>query len=121
MVSIDLSSFTENVVEEEGGGIDNQSDGAFSVTRSTIAGNRATQGGGLNSGSDAAFIVESTTISGNTATISAGGLLVGDPITLSNSTVANNSAPAGGGLEKVADSRQSAPARPREEPRQVKS
>jgi CSLREA domain-containing protein len=131
VVTLADSTFTNNTAQDQGGGIDNRSDGTFTLTRIQVSGNKATQGGGIDSHSDAAVtlthseisgnqaergggiatnmdasdVVENTTVSGNTASVEGGGVLVLAPVTLSSATIAHNSAPVGGGIHKVGDSK----------------
>lgn len=105
MVSVAASSFEGNTAEDQGGGIDSSSDGAFTVTDSQVSGNHAVRGGGLSSNSDADHTVENTTISGNAASAEGGGVVVLDPVMLASSTIADNTAPIGGGIQKLGDSR----------------
>ena len=72
--------------------------GDVTIRGSTISGNNADIGGGIGIGSvygHAATITDST-ISGNTANVRVGGLLTNIALTLTNSTVAFNSAHASG-------------------------
>jgi hypothetical protein len=99
------SQVSGNQASFRGGGVENLSDAAFMVAYSEVSGNQAAHGAGFGSDSDSSYIVENSTISGNVATVEGGGLLVLAPVTLASNTIAHNSAPLGGGLRKVGDSR----------------
>lgn len=81
-----------------GGGIFNWY-GTFTVTSSTLSGNTATFGGGgiANYGT---LTISSSTLSGNSATVNGGGIKNSSPgkLTISGSTVLDNTAPAGADL-----------------------
>jgi HYR domain/Secretion system C-terminal sorting domain len=82
-----------------GGGICNN--GTLTVTNSTISGNTTSGDGGgiLNNGQNATLTVTNSTISGNTSTASnGGGINNTGTMSVSNSTITNNSASAGGGI-----------------------
>jgi hypothetical protein len=83
---------------DTGGGI--FADNGGYALRSTIDNNYSSgTGGGI--ASHAAFFVSNSTISGNVARTKAGGgifVRVFDAMSVSNSTIANNSAPKGGGI-----------------------
>ncbi len=84
-----------------GGGIYN--DGKLSLTKSTISGNSSDWGGGglLNFDYGEATIINST-ISGNSISLSSGGGILNQGLmTVSNTTIANNSAATGGGIGGV--------------------
>ncbi|OUX52292.1 MAG: hypothetical protein CBE43_01010 [Rhodopirellula sp. TMED283] len=80
--------------------------GNLSIVSSTIAGNDASAaGGGVAAlGTASSMVVLNSTLSGNTATGIGGGVYSQNtPITLSNSTVAFNTAGTGGGVGLLAD------------------
>ncbi len=80
-----------------GGGIYNS--GTLTVSGSTLSANSASSGGGTaNSGK---LVVRNSTLSGNTASNSGGGILNsgGATLTISNSTLSDNSANSGGGID----------------------
>jgi len=80
--------------------------GTLSVVSSTIAGNNASaNGGGVAAlGAVSSLVVLNSTVSGNTAIGDGGGVYSQNtPVTLSNSTVAFNTAETGGGVGLLAD------------------
>ena len=80
--------------------------GNLSIVSSTIAGNNASaNGGGIAAfGAASSLVVLNSTVSGNTAVGDGGGVYSQNtPITLSNSTVAFNTAGTGGGVGLLAD------------------
>ncbi len=90
----------------EGGAIANVNDGVVEVVSSTIADNTAQSGGGaiqINSGTTT---VRKSTLSGNTVADGGGGAFsyyiwnadLGGPLTIEQSTIANNSAKLGGAI-----------------------
>ena len=81
-----------------GGGIHHVGDAPLQVVRSTLSGNFAETGGGVFADSDGEAVIENTTISGNRAGQLGGGLLVSSRVTTQNSTIADNNAPSGGGI-----------------------
>lgn len=93
-------------VAAEGGGIRNA--GVLSLTRVVVTGNAATQngnGGGIaTAGAGSALTVSQSTIASNTAAGAGGGIHADEQLTLTNSTVSGNAAGGhGGGLYFVAD------------------
>lgn len=99
-----------------GGGV-YQAGGVGTFTACTFSGNTAGSGGGLEIINSNASIFNST-ISGNTATINGGGIqfdtIAGGNKTLmlQNSTIANNTSPAAGGLRVVSSGGSLATAQP---------
>lgn len=104
-ISVSDTTFRENLAGADGGGFNTYD--IASITSSTFVGNNALRGGGLASvGGDTTLT--NVTISANTAVDSGGGLfnmgpLIGDisaggGMQANHITVANNSAPTGGGI-----------------------
>lgn len=94
LVMID-SRVVDNTSTAIDGGISNG--GTAVVIRSLIAGNASEFGGGIGNGGD--LRVENSTISGNVASVSSGGIdNLGGSVELLHVTVADNSAPTGGGI-----------------------
>lgn len=90
-----------NSAANGGGGIYNS--GTLTLTRSTISGNSTSGAGGGILNTDGAIAVTNATISGNTATNGGGGIALtsGGALTtasMTNSTIARNSAVSGGGI-----------------------
>ncbi len=85
-----------NAPENNGGGILNQ--GLLTVTNSTIAGNLATFGGGISTEGPGITTLTNTTIAHNSASEDGGGLSVetGGTVSLKNVTVGDNLADTGG-------------------------
>jgi CSLREA domain-containing protein len=81
-----------------GGGIHHVGDAPLAVARSTLSGNAAGNGGGVFTDGDGEAILENTTVSGNRANEFGGGVLVSSRLTVRNSTVTNNLAASGGGI-----------------------
>jgi predicted outer membrane repeat protein len=96
-LTISTTAITGNTAAV-GGGIHHVGDAPVQVSRSTVSGNVAEGGGGVFADSDGEATVENTTISGNRASQFGGGLLVSSRLTIRNSTVADNNAPSGGGI-----------------------
>src|SRR5919106_3113414 len=122
--AIENSRIRGNKSASEGGGIDSRGDGPFlitttaitgntavvggaihhvgdatlAVTRSTLSGNFAEDGGGVLTDGDGETTIENTTVSGNRAGQFGGGVLVSSRLLVRNSTVANNLAALGGGI-----------------------
>jgi hypothetical protein len=111
---IENSTITGNTAHNNGGGI--ESDGInLTITGSTISNNTSGSYGG---GIDAAYSkyglnISGSTISGNTATDGGGGLSVYnrdrspaspkyEPVSIGTTTISNNQAPLGGGIDLVA-------------------
>ncbi len=86
---------------DQGGGGAIRNAGALTLTRSVVAGSRATNGAGggiLSTGAGATLAIAASTISGNSAR-DGGGIAAGGAMTLVDSTVYGNSAAdLGGGL-----------------------
>ena len=95
-LSIANDSFSGNKASDSGGGIYNT--GTLTVSNSTFSSNTALNGGGLANYGLAT--VTASVFNGNSATYSGGGGIfnVNGTITLSNSTLAYNSAPVGGAV-----------------------
>lgn len=97
-LTIDRTAITGNTASI-GGGIYLYDADDLRVTNSTISGNAATagSGGGIAIDSSTVVSLQHATIAGNTATVGGGGIFVasGLPITLENTVVADNAAPAG--------------------------
>jgi CSLREA domain-containing protein len=87
-----------NVAASRGAGIDNA--GNVSLFYSTVSGNRTTggSGGGLAGEVDSNTGVFYATLSGNSASANGGGIVTGGSLQLQQTTIAANSAGAGGGL-----------------------
>jgi len=82
-----------------GGAIHHVGDATLAVTRSTLSGNFAESGGGVLTDGDGEATVENTTVSGNRAGQFGGGFLVSSRLTIRNTTVINNLAASGGGID----------------------
>ncbi|MGO9914062.1 MAG: choice-of-anchor Q domain-containing protein [Isosphaeraceae bacterium] len=80
----------------DGGGVDNS--GTLSVTNATISGNSAVNGAGIDNEAGGILTVQSSTFTGNTATSDGGGIANSGTATLTNTTLAANSAAQGGGI-----------------------
>ncbi len=99
---INDSTIDQNTASGSGGGIN--SDSTTKIIDSTISNNQADSGAGFNSSgfdSDSTFI--NSTISGNTAKVNGGGIFVSTEYgyhTVTNSTITNNSAPDGAGIDQ---------------------
>ena len=79
-----------------GGGIDNA--GMLTLSADTVSGNTATgNGGGIENEAGATLIISDSTIAGNTAGGNGGGIDNAGTITITNSTIAGNSATDGHG------------------------
>jgi len=82
-----------------GGGIANVNRGKATVINSTLASNVATQSGGIGNDSSSTLTVINSTVAGNSAQTEGGGIGRGvfgyTPPSLSNTLVANNTAPTG--------------------------
>ena len=95
-----------NVAAGEGGGIDNQGSGEFSMVDTTVSSNRATDGGGFANRADSTLRVSGSTFSDNHAAIAGGGFLHRSDATtdIENTTLSGNLAGvSGGGLHLDAD------------------
>lgn len=102
---VDLSSInivdgfaSEGFPANCGGGVFVHAGASITLSKITVANNRATFGGGICT--DGALFVHDSTISGNSALSLGGGVLIGSgEVALSNVTVADNDAlSSGGGL-----------------------
>ena len=81
-----------------GGAIHHVGDAPLEITRSTLSGNSAGSGGGVLTDGDGEATLENTTVSGNRASQFGGGVLIASRLTMRNSTVTNNLAASGGGV-----------------------
>ncbi len=103
---IQYSTVTDNQAVNLGGGIFNHEEGTLTVANSTISNNSLTHNNGSGGGiyNEGTLTVDKSTISGNTVSNEGGGLsnwiaLGSNKIaTVSNSTIAENSAEFGGGI-----------------------
>lgn len=102
VVNLNNSQITNNSAQSFGGGMRIFS-ATVTISRSTINNNRAESGGGIYS--DATLTIDSSTIAANTAqaagstTANAGGGIFnsGNPLTITNSTISNNTVSPGQG------------------------
>jgi hypothetical protein len=100
MLTISGCTVTNNVATYGGGGVNNF--GTLTVTRSTVTNNSAAFGGGI--ANEGTAVVESSSISANSATNGGGGIASSDAptglatLTVSDSTVVNNTAAWGAGI-----------------------
>jgi hypothetical protein len=78
-----------------GGGIVNEDLGTVTVRSSTLSGNTAADGGGIFNWILGTVTVENSTLSGNSAADEGGGVFNDGGVSLGNTILANNSAPAG--------------------------
>ncbi len=95
-----------NAAGSSGGAI-NVAGGSLSLTRSTLSGNTAMDGGAIAISAATGFpfflpaasaALAASTISGNTATDEGGGIFNAGALTLTDTSVTNNTANAGGGI-----------------------
>jgi Bacterial Ig-like domain len=90
-----------------GGGIYNGQGGTVTVSNSTLSGNSAGNGnggGGIYNGGFGTLEVINSTLSGNSSNDSGGGIFSRTgTVTVSNSTLSDNSAPIGGGILTMGD------------------
>ncbi len=95
------SVISDNTEAFFGGGIDSDDGTSMSVTDSTVSGNQATNGGaGLISTGGTLLTVSHSTITGNTAAAgNGGGIINGATGSVINSTIVNNTAVVGAGIE----------------------
>jgi hypothetical protein len=100
------STITQNVSPTTGGGVAVQNGGSATpatITRTTIAGNSASQGGGIVFVGKA--ILSNSTVAGNTATSSGGAIFYGgsgtDDVSLINVTIASNSSATVGAVHAL--------------------
>ncbi|HEX2291692.1 MAG TPA: DNRLRE domain-containing protein, partial [Gaiellaceae bacterium] len=122
--ALERSRIRDNKTDGEGGGIDSRGDGPFAISMTTITGNTAATGGALHHVGDAPLLVSRSTLARNVAehgggvfvdgdgeaavensTVSAnragqfgGGVLVSSRVSVRHSTVVDNNAPSGGGI-----------------------
>jgi Ca2+-binding RTX toxin-like protein len=91
------STITANTAAGGGGGGISVTMGAITIERSTISGNTATgsDGGGISHGTGGSepLTITDSTIAGNTADMSGGGVFFGSVGRLTNTIVADNTAP----------------------------
>jgi hypothetical protein len=85
------------VIPSSGGGIDN--DGSLTVSGSTVTGNSASFGGGIVNRPGGVVTITNTTIAGNSASSSGGGIFTSGPttLTLAYDTISGNAASGSGG------------------------
>jgi hypothetical protein len=97
-LTITDSTISGNSAGRTGGGIDNEA--ALNVTYTTISDNSAVyNGGGISTDNSYAVTIDHCTISGNTTSNSGGGLYNnGSDVSLTNSTLSDNTANHGGGI-----------------------
>ena len=82
-----------------GGAIDNFGD--LSLSNDTLSNNTAAMGGAVENTTSGTLSVYDTTLSSNTATTSGGALANAGVATLTNTTIALNTAPSGGGIDNT--------------------
>jgi hypothetical protein len=93
------SAIVGNHADRSGGGID--VNGRLTLVRSTVAGNGASGGLGIGGGIDSFGIsvtLINSTIAANTSSRDGGGLFTASPASLTNVTLAANTAFAGSGF-----------------------
>lgn len=92
------STLHGNTAGPNAGGLDNAGGATATVRRTTISGNTAAAVAGVRN--NGILIIERSTVSGNTTTGNGGGVhnLPASDVTITHSTIASNSAAAGGGL-----------------------
>ncbi|NEO86841.1 MAG: CHAT domain-containing protein [Spirulina sp. SIO3F2] len=89
------STLSGNSASAKGGGVD--SNGSTTLTNSTISGNSSINGGGINFENSAETLaVINSTLSGNGALGTGGGIRSGGTVTLTNATIAFNTADSDG-------------------------
>jgi uncharacterized repeat protein (TIGR01451 family) len=114
VVTISDTTISGNIADMRGGGISNFSGGGLTtggtltLNRSTVSGNQAFLGGGVYDDGSASrtLTVLNSTISGNVTVLpsgfngptSGGGLFLSQPAIVTNSTILDNDAGAGGGI-----------------------
>jgi CSLREA domain-containing protein len=109
-VTVSESSIVGNSTTSEGGGILIHHNSSLTVIGSTIARNSAAAGGGIMIREIAGVTITQSAILGNSAVRMGGGILAdgwddGASLTLTNSTVAYNSAGTGAGIGILDDAR----------------
>lgn len=95
-LTVNYSTFTNNVATTDGGGLYNHNATA-TVSNSTFTSNSAKWGGGI-SNTGGTLNVSSSTFTSNSATQQGGGIYNWYALTLTGSTLNSNSAPYGGGV-----------------------
>ena len=91
ILTVNNSAIISNSAGNTGGGIGNRGAGTLTLNDSTVSGNVAgNTGGGIRNAADATLIVNNSTISGNSAN-SGGGVRNSGTVTISSSTVTENS------------------------------
>jgi Ca2+-binding RTX toxin-like protein len=92
------STFVGNTAMGGGGGAISVTSGALTIERSTISGNTAqgSSGGGISHGTGGSepLTITDSTVAGNTAAMSGGGVFFGTVARLTNTIVADNTAPS---------------------------
>jgi hypothetical protein len=97
-VTATISGLTINGGEGTlGGGVENN--GALSLTDSTVSGNGAELGGGIYNGTTATLTVDNSTVTENTASSAGGGIENEGTATIGASTISDNGADYGGGVD----------------------
>jgi hypothetical protein len=104
-VSDNKTELVRNFCNQHGGGLASEASSLMNIIGSTIKNNSSMFGGGVDSTNNSQFVLANSTLGGNSATIADGGIRAsgapsGAPLShLTNLTVADNSAPRGGGVK----------------------
>ena len=107
IVTIDGSEFTDNMAENQGGGIWNFSVGTMEITRTTVSGNRAPVGGGIyqqgGPNTSGSLMISESLVANNVANQNGGGLALfeGATVTVENVTIYGNVSRFGGGVYSI--------------------
>ena len=96
LILINSSISSNKATGDRGGGILNS--GTLTLTNSTVSGNSSRAGAGIYNWGEGMVELINTTVSGNTAVSSVGGIYNTYIMTLTNSTVSNNTAARIGGV-----------------------
>ncbi|MGH9458687.1 MAG: Ig-like domain-containing protein, partial [Thermoanaerobaculia bacterium] len=99
-LTIDHSTIRNNTTAANGGAIHSAGSDPIAVTNSTLSGNQASggDGGGLYLGGSGSALIDNSTLSGNAALFNGGGVVASvAPLSILNSTFAENSAGSNGG------------------------